>query len=1529
MVIKAPRQPTRWCEPPGSVHRMARRKTLRLENLEVRQLLAADVMITEFMAKNDGFLQDGQNKSPDWIELFNAGDEAADLQGFRLTDDQADPSKWAFPSKVLDPGQYLVVFASGNDVVDEEGYLHTNFSLRASGEYLGLISPDGEVISQFGTTNVVFPAHRSNVSYGVSASVTVFDTYTDVFYKVPVDNSDDADWTSRDFDEADRGFTVGKAALGTENRVFFRENLFNEIITTLPEDSAAVYARIHFEVDNPDLVRQLVLDMKYDNGFVAYLNGHMVAADNAPVDPEWSSSALEERPSDGDAVIFTPFDLSSQLDKLVDGDNVIALHGLNHLEDEGDMLMAVQLRGNVPSSTAIGYMPVPTPGSSNRDAFKGFAEVPEFSVTRGFYDSAQIVDITAATPDAEIYYTTDGSQPRKDDPVSILYTEPITIEQLTTLRAAVFKDGYVPSRAETQTYVFVDDVISHPRMNKAMTEHAVWGPQVRDSLLSVPTMSIVTGTEIKEDTVLQEIPISIEFMMPDGSSEFQMNTGLEHFGGGALAAAKKSMRVSFKSIYGQPRLEHDLFGDGAVTEFDQLLLRAGSQDNSSWRSGSYLKNRWAFDRQLEMGQLAPHGRFVQVYINGQYWGMHHLMERPNAAFMASYLGGDKEDYESINRGGLVDGDGSQWEDLKAKAVEADYEVVKNLLDEVNYADYMLLMLYAGNNWDWGPEANWMAATDPPGGEGYKFFAWDSDMILRNSVTADITDNGGPGDFWNSIRQHEEFRMLFADRAQRHLFDDGILTRDRVLAQFDGLEDQVRLPLVAEIARWSGASYTPDNWQANMESVRDYVGRRTEFLVEQLRNADVLPKFEAPTVLVDGERRLGGPIPVHHQVELASSTGTIYYTLDGSDPWLAGGRIAPNAIGYDGAFVLQPDQVVKARILHNDQWSPLRQAEFAVSDLWITELNYHPHDVLISDDELPETNAFEFIEVMNVGSEQVELEGVRLSEAVRFTFDQQTLESGERIVVVEDVDAFRTRYGSEVRVALGDDGEGGRDGEFGGRLANEGELIRLEDSLGRTIEQFTYGDSDLWPALSQGQGGSLQIIDVLRNAGDPHNWRHSNQVGGSPGFADLPAHEVVINEVLAQPRLDEAVLVELYNPIGRPLEIGGWYISDTSEDLFRFQIDQGTTTDANGYHVIDQQQLGSHFDIRGGELWLTKVDSDGRPVRFMDHVQFGIVPQGVSVGRWPTSDDPLIGMAELTFGDPNSQPWVGPIIITEVHTNPVDADGEGTAVKADDSEFVEVYNRGDTPVDLSSWRLDGDVWYTFRPETTLQPGESLVVAAASFRDRAVLRDFFNMAPETQLWGPLFPDLRDRTGTVRLEQPLALPPEASGPNSRLIVDEVTYDSTPPWPSPIQGDSFARTQGDAYGLLPASWKKDSPSPGMVDFSLTLPGDVSNDNTVDAKDIDMLFREVASGTHRSGYDLNQDARVDSGDVDELVLNILQTQFGDANLDRRVDLKDFNLLATNFGSVGDATWSMGDFDGDNIVSFRDFVQMTNRINLG
>ncbi|MCF3648318.1 CotH kinase family protein [Synoicihabitans lomoniglobus] len=126
-----------------------------------------DPIITEFMADNDSVLADEDGEYEDWIEIYNPESVAIDLSGWALTDTADKMDKWVFPAVIIAPGDYLVVFASSKDRVDPSGNLHTNFGLKAGGEYLGLVKSDlVTVVSEFAPE---YPAQITDVSYGISA----------------------------------------------------------------------------------------------------------------------------------------------------------------------------------------------------------------------------------------------------------------------------------------------------------------------------------------------------------------------------------------------------------------------------------------------------------------------------------------------------------------------------------------------------------------------------------------------------------------------------------------------------------------------------------------------------------------------------------------------------------------------------------------------------------------------------------------------------------------------------------------------------------------------------------------------------------------------------------------------------------------------------------------------------------------------------------------------------------------------------------------------------------------------------------------------------------------------------------------------------------------------------------------------------------------------------------------------------------------------------------------------------------------
>ena len=130
-----------------------------------------EVVITEFAAGNQTGLKDENGEAHDWIELQNRGTDPVDLLGWSLTDDRSAPAKWVFPKRLVPPGEFLVVFASGKDRRNPPGSnrFHTNFKLNVEGEYLALHKPGTPqaAVTEFAPK---FPEQRNGYSYGLDSS---------------------------------------------------------------------------------------------------------------------------------------------------------------------------------------------------------------------------------------------------------------------------------------------------------------------------------------------------------------------------------------------------------------------------------------------------------------------------------------------------------------------------------------------------------------------------------------------------------------------------------------------------------------------------------------------------------------------------------------------------------------------------------------------------------------------------------------------------------------------------------------------------------------------------------------------------------------------------------------------------------------------------------------------------------------------------------------------------------------------------------------------------------------------------------------------------------------------------------------------------------------------------------------------------------------------------------------------------------------------------------------------------------------
>ncbi|HXC50993.1 MAG TPA: chitobiase/beta-hexosaminidase C-terminal domain-containing protein [Candidatus Limnocylindrales bacterium] len=769
----------------------------------------------------------------------------------------------------------------------------------------------------------------------------------------------------------------------------------------------------------------------------------------------------------------------------------------------------------------------PTPGAVNQETPScGVVESLAFSAERGFYDAPFSVTITSPTPGAQIYYTLDGSEPASSN--GALYTAPIPVSTTTMLRAVAFAPPLLPAASITHTYLFLADVIHQTgagfptegfaadyEMDPKVTGDPRYAGEVAGDLRTVPTISIVMNVDDMfgpENGIYShperrglefERPASAELIRTDGSTGFQINCGVRIQGRlSRVKDRKKSLRLAFKAIYGPPKLEYPMFPDTPVTRFNKLRLRASH--NKSWSFGvaraDYIRDQWTRDTQIDMGQVASHGIFAHIYINGLYWGLYNVVEQPEAEFAMSYFGGNEDEWDVLEPVDTDDGTRDAWktaQDLATSGLEtpAAYDAIRQYVDVTNLADYMITNIHAGTlDWD---ASNWYAGRRRLPGEGFRFFGWDAEQSMEviHANRVDVHNVGMPSAIYAALRANAEFRVLFGDRLHKHFFNGGALTPAAAVDRYMKRAAEIDHAIVDESARWGDARRPLDpydreaDWLPEVEWLRlSYFPQRSAIVLDQFRAVGLYPSVVAPTF-----SQHGGPLSPSTPVVISAPAGTIYYTVDGSDPRLEGGAVAPSAIVYAAPVALSSPTTLRARALDGGTWSALNEAAFTPDiGVRVSELMYHPAapvapSAYVDDD-------FEFLELTNITGAPIDLTGFQISQGVTFTFGPWSLAPGGYVLVVRKQAAFQARYGSGQPIA----------GQYTGKLANEGERLLLENAAGDDVLDFTYADS--WFPETDGPGHSLVVVDLdaERSAWSrADGWRASALIGGSPGTSELP------------------------------------------------------------------------------------------------------------------------------------------------------------------------------------------------------------------------------------------------------------------------------------------------------------------------------------------------------------------------------------------------------------------------------------------
>ncbi|MDP5957276.1 MAG: chitobiase/beta-hexosaminidase C-terminal domain-containing protein, partial [Candidatus Marinimicrobia bacterium] len=541
---------------------------------------AQSVQFNEIMSSNGATIYDEDGDTPDWIELYNSGDNNINLNGHGITDDPSDPFKWVFPNIEISPQDYILLFASEKD----------------RREWV----PHWETIIDWG----------------------------DNWHYLLGNHEPPNNWNQQNFNDA--GWLNGPSGFGYGD----------EDDATVVNPVMSLYVRHEFNVNNFESILKILLHVDYDDAFVAYINGEEIARANIGtpgVPPPYNQGADSWREAEmyqggapdeymidsvqsllqnGSNVIaiqvhnfniessdltLIPFltlgltnppDNADGMSEYLDISNVL-LHTNFKITASGETLMLSNSGGTVMDSIYTGVMlsdisrgrqpdgdpswlffGEPTPESANiTTGFLGVLEPPTVSQAGGPFSSPGYIAIESNIPDAVLYYTLDGSYPNIQ---ATLYTDPIYAASNTVIRAVATKPGWLNSKPITHSYLFDYDGIL-PIISLSTDPEHFWD---NDSGIYVMGPNASTdfpyfGANFWQDW---ERPIHIELFEPNGELGFSIDGGVKIYGNYSRANPQKSLSIFARGMYGYPEINYQVFPDKNIDQFEAIVLRNSGND---------------------------------------------------------------------------------------------------------------------------------------------------------------------------------------------------------------------------------------------------------------------------------------------------------------------------------------------------------------------------------------------------------------------------------------------------------------------------------------------------------------------------------------------------------------------------------------------------------------------------------------------------------------------------------------------------------------------------------------------------------------------------------------------------------------------------------------------------------------------------------------------------------------------------------------------------------------------------------------
>ncbi|XAL98704.1 lamin tail domain-containing protein [Phycisphaeraceae bacterium D3-23] len=1018
-----------------------------LEALEPRLLFTAVPLITEFLASNDTVLDDEDGDSSDWIEIYNAGDTALDLDGWHLTDDADDLTQWTFPDVSLEPGQYLVVFASNKDRADADGTeLHTNFALSAGGEYIALVEQDGTTVAHAYMPE--YPAQTTDISYGLAQSATqtpLIAEGADARYIVP--SAPIVGWNTLGFN--DTSWAQGPTGIGHEQT---GTDYAGHLETILPDNTASVYLRQSFSVADPNALTSLTLGLRYDDGFLAYLNGTLVAADNAPSNPQYNSTATAGH-GDALAVEFQPFDLTAFRNELVAGNNVLAIQAMNRTTGNSDMLIeatltATQDTGGAPG--AAGYMTQPTPGAVNIITGPLIASVTENPPAPGANQNLII--------EAEVADNAGNGIDRVDLHYRINFNGELTLQMFDNGvgNDALAGDGIYTATISSGLYAAGDMVRWY------VTAEDDQGTASRAPLIVDDTGQDQDpeyfGTVVVDPSITSNLPVFQWFVQDPNAAEttggtrasvyfdgrFYDDVFVRRRGNSSASLNKKSFKIEFNK-------GHDFVWEAGQAGVNEINL------NTTYTDKSYLRQQLGFEVYDLAGAYGSESRLWRVEQNGDFFSV--------AAFI------EQVDEDMLEREGL-DPDGALYKMFNAftsgtSGVEKKTRLHENNNDlsdfvgSINGLSGQALTDYIFDHVDIPATLNYLAATA---------LIQHSDSMKKNYYL--YRDTEGTGE-WTFIPW--DLDLSFG----RHFMGGG-LTGDTIWADKDnftvsGTVISPSHPLVGEEEHYGNRSFNNliDALYESPEFVELYL-RRLRTLMDEILGAPGTPaqNLVLENRIAEIQTQIGNDavLDVNEWGQYGQSQ-TLQQAID---------------ILVDDFLAVHRQHYFVSHSVNNPGFpdnAGIPNAQTANPVVSIGAIDFNPAGG--NQDQ-------EYIEIVNSSAFAIDISGWTVEGAITHTFRPGTVVgAGASLYITPDSSAFRARAagpsgGQGLQVQQWDDGH----------LSSFGETITLKRGNGTTAATKIYTGN---PSLAQ---QFLRITELHYNPAGP------TPAEQSAGFTDGDQFEFI-------------------------------------------------------------------------------------------------------------------------------------------------------------------------------------------------------------------------------------------------------------------------------------------------------------------------------------------------------------------------------------------------------------------------------------